>query len=43
MDYWNLEEEEGVTAALTREIAADLSRRAKETFAKSLTQRVKQG
>lgn len=43
VDYWNLEEEEGVTAAMMREIAADLSRRAKETLAKSSTQRVKQG
>lgn len=43
VDYWNLEQEEGVTAAMLREIATDLSRRAKETLAKPPTQRGKQG
>ncbi len=43
VDYWNLEEEEGVTAGMLREIVADLSRRAKETLAKPPTQRVKHG
>lgn len=43
VDYWNLEEEEGVTAAMMREIALELSRRAKETLAKSPAQRGKQG
>lgn len=42
VDYWNLEEEEGVTAAMMREIALELSHRAKETLAKSPTQRGKQ-
>lgn len=43
VDYWNLEEEEGVTAAMMGEIALELSRRAKKTLAKSPTQRGKQG
>jgi hypothetical protein len=43
VDYWNLEEEEGVTAAIMREIALDLSRWANETLAKPPTQRGKQG
>lgn len=33
VDYWNLEEEEGVTAAMIGKIAIELSRRAKETLA----------
>jgi hypothetical protein len=43
VDYWNLEEEEGVAAAMIGEIALELSRRAKETMAKPPTQRGKQG
>jgi hypothetical protein len=43
VDYWNLEEEEGVTAAMMMEISLELSRRAKETLAKPPTQRGKQG
>ena len=43
VDYWNLEEEEGVTAAMLREISTNLSRRAKETLAKLPTQRGNQG
>jgi hypothetical protein len=43
VDYWNLEEGEGVTADMMREIAAALSLRVRETLAKSSTQRVKQG
>ncbi len=42
VDYWNLEEEEGVTAVMMREITADLSPRAQETLAKIPTQRGKQ-
>ena len=42
MDYWNLEQEEGITPNMMREIAAELSRRAKETLAKPLNQRGKQ-
>ena len=30
VDYWNLEEEEGVNAVMIRETALDLSRRTKE-------------
>lgn len=43
VDDWNLEEEEGVTAAMMREIALELSRRVKDTLAIPLTQRGKQG
>jgi hypothetical protein len=43
VDYWNLEEEEGVTTAMMREVTLELSRRAKETLAKPPTQRDKQG
>jgi hypothetical protein len=43
VDYWNLEEEEGITAAMMRKIALDLSRQAKETLGKPPTQRGKQG
>ena len=39
--YWNLEEEEGVTATMMREIAVELSRRAKVTLAKPPNQRGK--
>lgn len=38
VDYWNLEEEEGVTATILREIGIDLSRRVKETLAEPLAQ-----
>lgn len=41
VDYWNLEEEEGVTATMMREIAVELSRRAKVTLAKPPNQRGK--
>jgi hypothetical protein len=41
VDYWNLEEEEGVTATMMKEIALGLYRRAKETLAKPQTQRGK--
>ena len=43
VDYWNLEEEEGVSAAMMGEIALELSRRAKETLAKPPAQRGKKG
>jgi hypothetical protein len=43
VDYWNLEEEEGVTAAMMGEIAMELSRRAKETLEKPQAQRDKKG
>jgi hypothetical protein len=43
VDYWNLEEEEGVNAAMMREIALELSHRAKKTLVTSPTQRGKQG
>jgi len=41
VDYWNLEEEEGVTATIMRGIAVDLARRAKVTLAKPPNQRGK--
>ena len=43
VDDWNLEEEEGVTAAMLREIAMELSRRAKEALAKPLLNAVNRG
>jgi hypothetical protein len=43
VDYWNLEEEEGVTATMIKETALELYHRAKETLAKPQTQRGKQG
>jgi hypothetical protein len=43
VEYWNLEEEEKVTAAMIGKIALELSRRAKETLAIPPTQRGKQG
>jgi hypothetical protein len=41
VDYWNLEEEEGVTAAMMKEIALELSLQAQETLAKPPAQRGK--
>jgi hypothetical protein len=43
VDYWNLEEEEGVTAIMVSEIAVELLSLTDETLAKSLTQRSKKG
>jgi len=39
MDYWNLEEEEGVTASQIQEIAGYLYRRADETLARPFPKR----
>ena len=42
VDYWNLEEEEGVTASMMKAIALGLCGRVMETLAKPYTQRGKQ-
>ena len=39
MDYWNLEEEEGVTTSQIQEIAEYLYRRADETLARPFPKR----
>ena len=39
MDYWNLEEEDGVTASQIQEIAVNLYRRADETLARPFPKR----
>ena len=39
MDYWNLEEEEGVTASKLRELAVYLYRRADETLGRPFLKR----
>jgi hypothetical protein len=39
LDYWNLEHEEGLTSIGLKNIALELSRRAKETLATPLSRR----
>jgi hypothetical protein len=43
VDYWSLEQEEGVTASTMKEIAGELSQLARETLLKPRKQRGKQG
>lgn len=43
LEYWNLEEEEGITARKLRKIVAELSSQSRETLAKSVSCRNKQG